>query len=43
MRKGGEGGGNTVTGLNFEVKTDIAEVFKRISGYTITKRQIPPI
>ena len=33
MKKGGAGGGNTITGLAFERKTDISALFKSIKGY----------
>ena len=35
MIKGGTGGGNTTTGLRFEQRTDIRQVFENIEGYSI--------
>ncbi len=37
MRKGGAGGANTLTGLNFEKKVDLYKLLERIPGYTIKK------
>jgi len=39
MKVGGVGGGNTITGLNFERKVDFHELIKSISGYEL--REIP--
>lgn len=33
MIKGGTGGANTTTGLDFEAKTDIRALFESIEGY----------
>ena len=35
MIKGGKGGGNTTTGLHFEQRTDIKQLFEQIDGYEI--------
>src|SRR3990167_4160034 len=35
MREKGFGGGNTITGLNFEKETDILELLRSKKGYTI--------
>lgn len=35
MKKGGKGGGKTVTGLNFEKKVDLKDLLINIKGYTI--------
>lgn len=35
MIKGGKGGGNTKTGLNFENETDILELLRKTPGYTV--------
>lgn len=37
MKKGGIGGGNTKTGLNFEKKVDFQTLLERIPGYKIEK------
>lgn len=37
MRTGGLGGGNTLTGLNFEKKVDFHELIKSIAGYELKK------
>lgn len=37
MRKGGIGGANTTTGLNFENKVDLYKLLSRIPGYIIKK------
>ncbi|MGC8743918.1 MAG: hypothetical protein ACP5T0_08570 [Verrucomicrobiia bacterium] len=37
MKKGGEGGGNTITGLNFEIKSDLSKFFERIPDYKINQ------
>ena len=35
MIKGGFGGGNTVTGLHFETRTDLRQLFEEIEGYEL--------
>src|SRR3989344_5239483 len=35
MIKGGKGGGNTLTGLNFEKEKDIRKLFSKTRGYSI--------
>lgn len=35
MIKGGVGGGNTKTGLNFEKRRDILRLLKRLTGYSV--------
>lgn len=40
MKKGGIGGGNTLTGLNFEKSRDLIEIFKQIKGYSVIKGEI---
>ena len=35
MIKGGTGGGNTTTGLHFEQRTDIRQIFENIEGYSL--------
>lgn len=35
MIKGGKGGGNTVTGLNFEKERDILTLLKKTPGYSV--------
>lgn len=35
MIEKGKGGGNTVTGLNFEKRADILEILKKTRGYTV--------
>ena len=37
MKTGGVGGGNTLTGLNFEKKVDFHELMKSIPGYELKK------
>ncbi len=37
MIENGKGGGNTITGLNFENKTDFQNLLKKIPGYEIKK------
>ena len=37
MKKGGIGGANTITGLNFEDKVDLHKLLSRIPGYSIKK------
>ncbi len=36
MKTGGIGGGNTITGLNFEKKTDILNLLKSKKGYKVS-------
>ncbi len=33
MKQGGKGGANTITGLEFEKKTDLVQLLSRIQGY----------
>ncbi len=40
MKKDGTGGGNTITGLNFEKKTDFLTLLNDISGYRVVKGEI---
>ena len=40
MRKGGIGGGNTLTGLNFEKTRDMLKLFGSMKGYLIKKDKI---
>ena len=40
MKQGGIGGGNTITGLNFEKKTDILKLLKSKNGYKVVKNVI---
>ena len=35
MIKGGKGGGNTLTGLNFERERDVLELLKKTKGYSV--------
>lgn len=37
MKTGGVGGGNTITGLNFEKRVDFQELLRRVPGYLIEK------
>jgi hypothetical protein len=37
MKTGGKGGGNTITGLNFENKVDFQLLLEAVPGYTIQK------
>lgn len=37
MKTGGVGGGNTITGLNFENKVDFQNLLRSIAGYKINK------
>lgn len=37
MKTGGTGGGNTLTGLDFERKIDFQELLKAIPGYSVEK------
>lgn len=40
MKTGGIGGGNTITGLNFEKETDILDLLKTKKGYKVVKNVI---
>lgn len=40
MIKGGKGGGNTLTGLNFEHERDILTLLKKTPGYTVTDNEV---
>ncbi len=40
MKKGGKGGGNTITGLNFEGKTDLLNLLHNLPGYEVKKADI---
>ena len=40
MKQGGIGGGNTITGLNFEKKTDILTLLRAKKGYKVTNNII---
>ena len=40
MKEGGIGGGNTITGLNFEKKTDILSLLRSKKGYKVVKNII---
>lgn len=40
MKKGGIGGGNTKTGLNFEKTTDLIVVFSTIPGYSVKDEKV---
>lgn len=37
MKEGGKGGGNTITGLNFEDKVDFLVLFENIPNYRVVK------
>jgi hypothetical protein len=37
MKKGGSGGGSTLTGLNFEQKVDLHKILSSIPGYSLKK------
>lgn len=39
MIKGGTGGGNTITGLIFEGKTDLATFLSKQKGYFVDKEK----
>ena len=39
MKKGGTGGGNTITGLIFEGKTDLATFLSNQKGYFVDKEK----
>lgn len=39
MKKGGRGGANTLTGLNFEKKVDLYRLLEKIPGYTLGKTE----
>ncbi len=40
MRKGGIGGGNTITGLNFEGQADFLTLLENLPGYSVNKVDI---
>lgn len=40
MIKGGKGGGNTLTGLNFEKEKDILSLLKKTKGYSVKNNVI---
>jgi len=40
MINNGKGGGNTITGLNFEKETDILELLRSKKGYKVEKNII---
>ena len=40
MIRGGTGGGNTITGLNFEKETDIRHIFSSMPGYKLKQGTI---
>lgn len=40
MKKGGVGGGNTITGLNFEGKADLLTLLHNLPGYKVEKAGI---
>lgn len=40
MKENGIGGGNTITGLNFERETDILELLRSKKGYVVEKNTI---
>ena len=40
MKIGGKGGGNTITGLNFEKETNILDLLKTKKGYKIINNVI---
>lgn len=40
MIKGGKGGGNTLTGLNFEKEKNILELFSNTKGYSVNENVI---
>jgi len=39
MKKGGKGGGHTLTGLRFEKKVSLVESIQKIPGYTVKKEK----
>lgn len=39
MKKGGKGGANTKSGLDYETRIDFAEALKKIPGYELQKKQ----
>jgi len=39
MRKGGVGGANTLTGLEFETKTDFVTFLNSLDGYELKKNK----
>ena len=40
MKKGGKGGGNTVTGLIYEGKVDLSAFLKKHKGYEVKKHDV---
>jgi hypothetical protein len=40
MIRGGIGGGNTITGLNFEKETDIRHIFSSMPGYALKQTKM---
>jgi len=40
MKKGGSGGGKTITGIRFESRVTLANIFEKIPGYTISGNSI---
>lgn len=38
MKKGGKGGNKTITGLNFEKKVDLYDLFEKIPGYQVKRK-----
>jgi hypothetical protein len=40
MIKGGKGGGNTLTGLNFEKEKDVPALLKKAKGYSVLENTI---
>jgi len=40
MKKGGKGGGNTITGLNFEGRADILTLIAGLPGYKVVEAKI---
>jgi len=40
MKKGGVGGGNTITGINFEGRADILTLIAKLPGYKVKEAEI---
>ncbi len=40
MKKGGFGGANTVVGLLFEDRVKIADLFRKLKGYSVSGNKI---
>ena len=40
MRKGGLGGGNTITGMDFEFKTDLSNFISNLNGYELKESRL---